>query len=91
MGDLTNGVGIFLLTQSILSIEKKKLTKIIIKYPRCKKVGSQSTVRQKIHQGAILNLKINVHLLYPFPDFLYCFIKQKESELYATLDNLQTL
>ena len=24
MGDLTNGVGIFLLTQSILSIEKKK-------------------------------------------------------------------
>lgn len=91
MGDLTNGVGIFLLTQSILSIEKKKLTKIIIKYHKCKKVGSRSTVRQEIHQGAILNLKINVHLLYPFPDFLYCFIKQKESELYVTLDNLQTL
>ena len=49
MGDLTNGVGIFLLTQSILSIEKKKLTKIIIKYHRCKKVGSQSIVRQEIH------------------------------------------
>ena len=91
MGDLTNSVGIFLLTQSILSIEKKKLTKIIIKYHRCKKVGSQSTVRQKLHQGAILNLKINVHLLCPLPDFLYCFIKQKESELYVTLDNLQTL
>ena len=47
MGDLTNGVGIFLLTQSILSIEKKKLTKIIIKYHRCKKVGSQSKDKTK--------------------------------------------
>lgn len=27
MGDLTNGVGIFLLTQSILSIDKKKIDK----------------------------------------------------------------